>query len=104
MKLHRERYLAKYGFVPAYTTYYHLGAVITSEIGDIKRQIIYNGDVLYKLAQIEKIGKKYSKSILISKELKEALQLPETYRYEKCDFTGNSISEIDCYTIKEIRE
>lgn len=104
MKRHKERYLEKYGFVPAYTAYYHMGPVITSEIGDIKRQIIYNGDVLYKLAQIEKTGKKYSRPLLISRELKEELPLPKIYQYEKCDANGNSKSETECYTIKEILE
>ena len=104
MKKHRERYLEKYGFIPAYTTYFHMGQVITSEIGDIKRKIIYNGDVLYKLAQIEKTGKKYSKPLLISKELKDELRLPKIYQYEKCDLDGNGKSETDCYTIKEIPE
>ena len=104
MKHLRERYLEKYGFIPVYTTYFHMGSVITSEIGDIKRKIVYNGDVLYKLAQIEKIGKKYSEPLLISKELKEELTLPEIYQYEKCDLVGNGKSEVDCYTIKDLSE
>lgn len=104
MKRHRDRYLEKYGFIPAYTAYFHMGTVITSEIGDIKRQITYSGDVLYKLAQIEKIGKKYSEPLLISKELKDELTLPKIYQYEKCDLVGNGKSEVDCYTIKEIPE
>ena len=104
MKHLRERYLEKYGFIPVYTTYFHMGSVITSEIGDIKRKIVYNGDVLYKLAQIEKIGKKYSEPLLISKELKDELTLPEIYQYEKCDLVGNGKSELDCYTIKDLSE
>ena len=104
MKRHRERYLDKYGFVPAYTTNFHMGPVITSEIGDIKRKIVYNGDVLYKLAQIEKIGKKHSQPLLISKELKDELPLSKIYQYEKCDLNSNGKSEVDCYTIKEMPE
>ena len=102
MKHLRERYLDKYGFIPVYTAYFHMGSVITSEIGDIKRKIVYNGDVLYKLAQIEKIGKKYSEPLLISRELKDELTLPEIYQYEKCDLVGNGKSELDCYTIKDL--
>lgn len=104
MEVQKEQYLLRFGFIPEYTFFIHVGKVITSEIGDIKRQIIYNGDVLYKLADMEKTGKKYSVPILVSGALKEMLELPVSYQYEKCSLNINEHSEIDCYTIKKIQE
>lgn len=104
MSLKCDRYLQDYGFSPEYKCFIHAGTVITSEIGDIKRQIIYNGDVLYKLAEMEKNGKKYSHSLLISSELKDELTLPVNYQFEKCAIDIDNKSKMDCYTITEIQE
>jgi adenylate cyclase len=97
-----DRYLKDFGFVPEYKCFVHAGTVITSEIGDIKRQILYNGDALYKLAEMEKYGKKYPHSLLISSELKHELELPVNYQYDKCTMDIDNKPQTDCYTITEI--
>jgi adenylate cyclase len=46
-------YLARYGFVPEYKAGLHGGEVISAEIGDLKRDLIYSGDVLNTTARIQ---------------------------------------------------
>lgn len=39
-------YLKKYGFVPTFKVRLHYGAVMVGELGKIKRDIAFSGDVL----------------------------------------------------------
>ena len=49
----RERYLKRYGVVPQFKAGLHGGAVVTSEIGDIKRDVVHSGDAVNTAARIE---------------------------------------------------
>ncbi|MDO1451979.1 adenylate/guanylate cyclase domain-containing protein [Rhodocytophaga aerolata] len=42
----KEKYLKKYGLQPEFKAGLHCGKVISAQIGDLKREIVYNGDVL----------------------------------------------------------
>jgi adenylate cyclase len=52
-----------------------VGEVTVAEIGDIKREIAYHGDVLNTTARIEKLCTPQNKKLLISEYLEE--KLPE---------------------------
>jgi adenylate cyclase len=56
MKLHiislKEKYLLRYGLVPGFKAGIHCGRVVAGEVGIIKRDITYSGDVLNTTSRI----------------------------------------------------
>ena len=48
-----QRYLDQFGVVPEYKAGVHVGEVMTAEIGDLKRGLVFNGDVLNTGARIQ---------------------------------------------------
>ena len=73
----REHYMSKFGYVPEFKAGVHYGDVITAEIGDLKKEIIYNGDVLNTTARIESMCNQFDQRLIVSEALVSALELPE---------------------------
>jgi adenylate cyclase len=72
----REAYLERFGAVPDFKAGVHLGEVITAEIGDLKKSLVFNGDVLNTGSRIEGQCNQLGKRLLASSELVERLVLP----------------------------
>jgi len=72
----KPQYLARYGLVPEYKAGLHGGDVISAEIGDLKRDLIYNGDVLNTTARIQSECNRFNARLLVSSHLLEQLMLP----------------------------
>ncbi|MGI9551153.1 MAG: adenylate/guanylate cyclase domain-containing protein [Aurantibacter sp.] len=70
----KEKYLQQFGRVPEFKAGYHIGEVTTGEIGILKKDIIYTGDVLNTAARIQAQCNTYDAKALISGELLEELQ------------------------------
>jgi adenylate cyclase len=81
----RKYYREKYGDVPAFKAGLHYGEVITAQIGDIKREIIYNGDVLNTCARIQEQCNKLQRDLLISGILLKELDIENEYQAEKIE-------------------
>lgn len=62
-------YKKTFGFVPKFTAGVHHGNVVVGEIGEIKSQICFIGDVLYETSIIEKACKTFNSKLLISHAL-----------------------------------
>ncbi len=77
--LKREIYEKKYGLVPSFTAGFHIGHVIVGEIGEIKSQISFLGNVMYETAEIEKSCRKYSASCLVSETLINQIEFSPNY-------------------------
>ena len=67
-------YKSKFGFIPEFKAGLHLGEVTTGEIGILKKEIIYTGDVLNTAARIQALCNQYSSKMLISESLKAQLR------------------------------
>jgi len=65
----RENYEEKYGMVPAFKAGIHCGKVVVGEIGIIKRDISYSGDVVNTASRIQSMCKELKSELLISNEL-----------------------------------
>lgn len=83
MKLHiqqrREKYLKRYGLVPAFKAGIHCGRVIAGEVGIIKRDITYSGDVLNTTSRIlDKCGE-LNEEVIASSELLSELYSVRNY-------------------------
>lgn len=75
----REEYLYEYGTIPQFKAGVHFGKVIVGQIGDIKREIVFNGDVLNTTARIQELCNTYHEELLISRRLLYQLKLPKNY-------------------------
>lgn len=69
----REKYESNYGLVPDFKAAVHFGAVTVGEIGIIKRELTFSGDVLNTASRMLGYCKEYEKNILISEKLKDYL-------------------------------
>ena len=76
----RPIYEQKYKVMPEFKAGLHYGLVMAGEIGVIKKDIIYSGDVLNTTARIQEKCNQYKVDILISKETFDLL--PKTNGYE----------------------
>lgn len=78
----REHYLSSYGLVPQFKAALHYGRVIVGQIGDLKREIVYNGDVLNTTSRIQELCKTYNNDLLISRNLLAKLKLSDSFQQE----------------------
>lgn len=69
-------YEATYGVAPEFKAGLHYGNVMTGEIGVIKRDIAFSGDVLNTTARIQSKCNELGVNILLSKSLLDQLALP----------------------------
>lgn len=81
----RETYFANYGVRPEFKAGLHFGKVVSAQIGDLKREIVYNGDVLNTTARIQNECNKYQRDFLISGHLMNRLQPINGYDWERID-------------------
>jgi len=58
-----------YGYQPKFKGALHAGLVLAAEIGHIKKDIVYSGDVLNTTARMESLCNKYEADVIISKSL-----------------------------------
>jgi adenylate cyclase len=71
------KYVHRYGLVPEFKAGAHAGEVIAAEIGDLKKGIVFSGDVLNTAARIQGECNRLDRRFLVSRTLMEQLQLPE---------------------------
>jgi len=72
-----DRYETKYGFKPEFKAGYHMGNVMVGEIGQIKRDIVFTGDVLNTTARIQAMCNELDVEVLASKKFADiAFRLP----------------------------
>jgi adenylate cyclase len=65
-----DYYKNKYGFVPEFKAGLNLGPVTVAEVGEIKKELAYHGDVLNTAARIQGTCNDYQKKLLISEQIK----------------------------------
>jgi adenylate cyclase len=78
-------YLKKFGLEPRFKAGLHLGTVVSAQIGDLKREIVYNGDVLNTTARIQGECNKYQRDCLVSGALMRRLQQMNGFGWERID-------------------
>lgn len=69
-----EKYISDFGVVPEFKAGIHYGKVTTGEIGVIKKDIIFTGDVLNATSRILGLCNSHNTDLLISEELKNMLR------------------------------
>ena len=68
-----RRYIQKYGLVPEFKAGFHFGKVTTGEIGTLKKEIFFTGDVMNTTARIQALCNDFGTDILLSQALASKL-------------------------------
>lgn len=76
----KEKYTIKYGLVPEFKAGMHYGKVFAGEVGIIKRDITYSGDVLNTTSRIQGKCNEYNVKFLTSDELLTKLPASALFR------------------------
>ncbi|HWD37376.1 MAG TPA: adenylate/guanylate cyclase domain-containing protein [Fimbriimonas sp.] len=78
----RAHYVATYGFVPEFKAGLHIGQVVATEVGEVKSEIVFHGDVLNTAARIQGLCNEEGYPLLASAELANQLKMPKKPRLE----------------------
>ena len=73
----QHRFTKEYGLLPDFKAALHIGQVTTGEIGALKKDIFFTGDVLNTTARILSLSTQLQQDFLISESLANQLQIPE---------------------------
>lgn len=65
----KDHYLEKYGVIPEYKAGLHCGEVIAAVVGDIKKELIYNGDVLNTTSRIRSYCSEIGERFIASSDM-----------------------------------
>lgn len=78
-----DKYHKKFGISPTFKAGLHYGTVTTGEIGVIKKDIIFTGDVLNTTARIQGLCNELEVSLIVSGPLLEKLDYKAQYRVKE---------------------
>jgi class 3 adenylate cyclase len=79
----KDKYLQKYGVFPEFKAGLHTGLVTTGEIGELKKEILFTGDVLNSTARIQDLCKDFNVDNLFSKELLNKLDIVNSSKVKR---------------------
>ena len=78
------RYQRDFGVVPRFHAGLHGGTVTGGELGDLRQQIVFVGDILNTAARLEEYAKRTGRDLVVSGALLERLQLPAGVQSARC--------------------
>ncbi len=76
-----SHYRQKYGVVPTFKAAVHKGAVVVGEMGVIKREIVYSGDILNTTSRMMEQCKDRNQKLIISRDVVEMVSQPRLGSY-----------------------
>ncbi len=76
----REHYLEEYGIVPFFKAGIHIGEATVGEIGIIKKDIVFSGDVLNTTSRIQGECNKHDVDIILSSTLLQRMPMNGEYK------------------------
>lgn len=74
-----KKYQPRYGLVPTFKAGFHCGRVVAGEVGTLRREVTYSGDVLNTTARILAMCRNYGAEVLASGNLLSQLCLGKTF-------------------------
>lgn len=75
----KDYFLKKYGFHPEFKASVHGGKVIFAEIGTIKKELAYHGDVINTTARIQSLCNQYQQPLLVSDTIWDEIKNKQQY-------------------------
>jgi adenylate cyclase len=85
LKRKKEYYMDKYGLVPEFKAGLDSGMITVAEVGEIKKELAYHGDVLNSASRIQAMCNQYQSDVLLSERLKKQFN---GYREKGFDLIG----------------
>ena len=82
LKKQESYFNAKYGEAPKFKAGMDAGIVTLTEIGDIKREIAFHGDVLNTAARLEKKCNEYNEPLIISQHIIDKVGVDNKYHFK----------------------
>lgn len=73
LRKQQTMYLEKFGVVPTFKAALNAGAVIVTELGTHRRELVYHGDVLNTASRVLELGSRTQKKLLVTSQLYSAL-------------------------------
>jgi len=104
IKAREDVYLEKYGIIPEFKAGIHMGEAIVTEVGDIKKEIVFHGDVLNTASRIQSECNSLNKNLLVSNNILEKISLENFYRAESMGFfkLRGKESEIELFAVTNL--
>src|SRR6056297_3202979 len=99
----RRYYKRRYKLEPQFKAGAHAGKVMVLQVGQIRREIPYNGDTINTAARIESVCNELNSSFLISENLKQQLKEPKEFTLTKkkeVELKGKR-QKLDVYAVRE---
>jgi adenylate cyclase len=96
-----ENYFKNFGVKPQFKAGLHFGKVISAQIGDLKREIVYNGDVLNTTSRIQDECNRFHRDCLVSGNLMNRLKKMNGFQWERIGavtFRGKE-TQIELYSV-----
>ena len=78
----RDYYMKNYGVIPQFKAGINGGIVSVAEVGNIKREIAFHGDVINTTSRIQGICNRLGKKLLVSDQLMQRLNGTNSYKVE----------------------
>lgn len=78
------RYMRDFGVIPRFRGGLHGGAVTAGELGDLRQQIVFVGDILNTAARLEEYAKRSGLDLVVSGVLLDRLALPPGVEARPC--------------------
>jgi len=94
----------QFGVAPDFKAGLHIGNVTTGEIGSLKKEIIFTGDILNATARIQGLCNKHEVDLLVSGDLLNRLRLDTGVEVEslgQCELRGKT-KRVELHTIKSL--
>jgi len=104
LKSRNSYYTDKYGLVPEFKAGLHGGKLMVAEVGIVKKELAFHGDVINTSARIQAECNKHNVAVLISEALKENLPVDKSYSIKSI---GNLLlkgkkEELNVFTISQV--
>ena len=98
-----NKYHGKYGVVPGFKAGFHYGKVTMGEIGVVKKEIIFTGDVLNTTARIQGLCNSFEVDLLLSEDLLNLLDNSGEYQSKEIGETElrGREEKINLFTVSE---
>lgn len=99
-----DKYEKEYGIIPGFKAGLHFGHVVTGEIGDSKKEIVFHGDVLNTASRIQAQCNPLGKTFLVSEDILKKVKLPDEYISESLGkfILRGKANETELYNIEKI--
>ncbi|MEQ8239625.1 MAG: adenylate/guanylate cyclase domain-containing protein [Cyclobacteriaceae bacterium] len=82
MSNHADSFNKKYGLIPDFKAGLHIGEVTTGEIGALKKEIFYTGDVLNTTARVQGMCNENNTDLILTSDLLNRLDNPDQWNAE----------------------